>query len=268
MRSLPGQAGDQSDAERRQQTILTRARAEGHVVVTDLVAHFGVAPETIRRDLKALAERGVVQRVYGGAVALETGGFETDLGFRATSHIGEKHRIAAACAARRQGAETVYIDEGQTPVFIADELVGTRSSTGPMTVVTPSLPVAERLAVEPGVTVLLLGGRVRGQTLATVEPWATRMLDELVIDLAYIGANGISRDHGVTTPDPAVAAVKRAAIARSRRRILFGHHTKFGASSLCRFADATDFEVIVTGVELTASDAHRYAALGTPVIRA
>lgn len=264
MRSLPGHVGDQPDADHRQQTILARARAEGHVVVTELVAHFGVAPETIRRDLKALAERGVVQRVYGGAVALETGGFETDLGFRATSHISEKHRIASACAARRQGAETVYIDEGQTPVFLAEQLVG----TGPMTVVTPSLPVAERLAAESGVTVLLLGGRVRGQTLATVEPWATRMLDELVIDLAYIGANGISRDHGITTPDPAVAAVKRAAIARSRRRILFGHHTKFGASSLCRFADATDFEVIVTGIELTASDAHRYAALGTPVVRA
>ena len=234
------------------------------MVVTELVALFGVAPETIRRDLKALSDRGVVQRVYGGAVALETGGFETDLDFRATSHVTEKHRIATASAGRRHGAETVYIDEGQTPVFIAEQLVG----TGPMTVVTPSLPVAERLAPEADVTVLLLGGRVRGQTLATVEPWATRMLDELVIELAYIGANGISRDHGVTTPDPAVASVKRAAITRSRRRILFGHHTKFGASSLCRFADPTDFEVIVTGVELSASDAHRYAALGTPVIRA
>lgn len=250
--------------ERRQEEILTCARADGRVNVTELAASLEVAAETVRRDLKALADRGVVQRVYGGAVAVETGGFETDLDFRATSHVTEKHRIAAATVQHRHGAETVYIDEGQTPLFIAEELLG----TGPMTVVTPSLPVAERLAGEAEVTVLLLGGRVRGQTLATVDQWAIRMLDELVIDLAVMGANGISRDHGVTTPDPAVAAVKRAAIARSRRRILFGHHAKFGASSLCRFAELGDFEVVITGAELAASEAHRYAALGAPVLRA
>ena len=252
------------DAEHRHQAILTRARSQGRVAVTELVALFDVAPETIRRDLKILADRGVVQRVYGGAVAVETGGFETDLGFRATSHLGEKHRIASAAAGRRRGAETVYIDEGQTPVFIAEALIG----TGPLTVVTPSLPVAERLAPAPDVTVLLLGGRVRGQTLATVDSWAVRMLEELTVDLAYIGANGISRDHGITTPDPAVAAVKRVAIKRSRRRILYGHHSKFGATSLCRFADPTDFELVITGLELSASEAHRYATLGAPVIRA
>jgi DeoR/GlpR family transcriptional regulator of sugar metabolism len=251
------------DVESRQEAILARARADGRVSVTTLAPELGVAVETVRRDLKVLADRGAVQRVYGGAVAIETAGFETGLDFRAGVDVSEKHRVAAAAAQRRRGAETVYIDEGTTPQFIAEELVG----TGPMTVVTPSLPVAARLSVEPDVTVLLLGGRVRGLTQGTVDHWTQRMLGELVIDLAYIGANGISRDHGVTTQDPAVAAVKSTAIARSRRRLLFGAHTKFGASSLCRFADLRDFEVVVTGVELPASEAHRYAALGAPVVR-
>ncbi|MEX0427606.1 DeoR/GlpR family DNA-binding transcription regulator [Nocardioides sp. DS6] len=251
------------EVEARHQAILARARAEGRVSVTTLAPELGVAVETLRRDLKILADRGVVQRVYGGAVAVETAGFETDLDFRSASDVTEKHRVATAAAQRRQGAETVYIDEGATPQFIAEALVG----SGPMTVVTPSLPVATRLSVEPDVTVLLLGGRVRGHTQGTVDHWAVRMLGELVVDLAYIGANGISRDHGVTTQDPAVAAVKRAAIERSRRRILFGAHTKFGASSLCRFAELRDFEAVVTGVELPAAEAHRYAALGAPVLR-
>ena len=252
------------DTEARHDLILARARAAGRVSVTDLAPELGVAVETVRRDLRILADRGVVQRVYGGAVAVETAGFETDLDFRAAVDVDEKHRVAVAAAQRRRSAETIYIDEGATPLFIAEELVG----TGPMTVVTPSLPVAMRLSSEPEVTVLQLGGRVRGHTQGTVDHWATRMLDDLVIDLAYIGANGISRDHGVTTQDPAVAAVKTAAIARSRRRILFGAHTKFGALSLCRFAELRDFESVVTGVELSSADAHRYAAVGAPVIRA
>ena len=79
--------------------------------------------------------------------------------------------------------------------------------------VTSSLLAAGALAESPEVTVLLLGGRMRGRTLATVDHWALRMLGDLVIDLAFLGANGISREHGLTTPDPAVAAVKAAVVA-------------------------------------------------------
>ena len=82
------------------------------------------------------------------------------------------------------------------------------------------------------------------------------MLGELVIDLAFLGANGISRDHGLTTPDPAVAAVKASVVERSRRRIFVGLHTKFGASSFCRFADISDFEVLVTDTGLNPGEAH------------
>ena len=117
-------------------------------------------------------------------------------------------------------------------------------------------------------TVLLLGGRMRGRTLATVDHWALQMLGDLVIDLAFLGANGISREHGLTTPDPAVAAVKAEVVARSRRRVFVGLHTKFGVSSFCRFADISDFEVLVTDSGLNATEARRFSAVGPPVIRA
>ena len=65
---------------------------------------------------------------------------------------------------------------------------------------------------------------------------SARKAGEMVIDLAYIGANGISREHGLTTPDPAVGAVKAKAVAVSRRRVFAGVHTKFGVSSFSRFA--------------------------------
>ena len=116
-------------------------------------------------------------------------------------------------------------------------------------------------------TVLLLGGRMRGRTLATVDHWATDMLSRLVIDLAYLGTNGITVEHGLTTPDPAVAAVKQTAVRVARRRVLVAAHSKFGVSSFCRFAEVGDFDTIVTGTELPLDEARRYEALGPAVLR-
>ena len=134
--------------------------------------------------------------------------------------------------------------------------------------VTSSLLAAEALAHSRSVTVLLLGGRMRGRTLATVDHWAVDMLRSLVIDVAFLGTNGISLEYGLTTPDPAVAAVKNTAVRVARRPILVAAHSKFGESNFCRFAEVTDFESIVTGSELSAADARRYEALGPVVIRA
>ncbi|HEY5857003.1 MAG TPA: transcriptional regulator, partial [Aldersonia sp.] len=84
----------------------------------------------------------------------------------------------------------------------------------------------------------------------------------------YLGTNAISLEHGLTTSDPAVAAVKNTAVRRARRAILVTAHSKFGQSNFCRFAEISDLEAIVTGTELSADDARQYGALGPAVIRA
>ncbi|SUD48542.1 Glycerol-3-phosphate regulon repressor [Nocardia otitidiscaviarum] len=251
------------DSDSRQSQILEFARTRGRVDVLGLATELGVAAETIRRDLRLLADRRLVKRVHGGAIPLESAAFESSLEYRSRVDLAQKHRIAAAAADLLHGAETVYIDEGFTPRLIAEKLADRE-----LTVVTASLLAAEALADSDTVTVLLLGGRMRGRTLATVDHWALRMLDELTIDLAYLGTNGISLDHGLTTPDPAVAAVKGLAVRRSTRRVLVAADGKFGMTSFCRFAEIGDFEAIITGAELDPVQAQRFEALGTTVVRA
>lgn len=251
------------DAEERRRAILELARRTGSVDVAKLSAEFGVSKETVRRDLRVLEEHGLVRRTHGGAHPVESAGFETTLAFRTTMHVPEKSRIAEAAAELLGDAETLYIDEGFTPQLIAQALPRDR----PLTVVTASLATAGVLATWERTTVLLLGGRVRGGTMATVDHWATHMLSGFVIDLAFIGANGISREHGLTTPDPAVSEVKAQVMRVSRRRVFTGVHTKFGAVSFCRFADVPDFEAIVTDTGLPVSEAHRYSLLGPQIIR-
>jgi DeoR family fructose operon transcriptional repressor len=252
------------NAEDRRHRIVALARDAGEVDVGKLAADLAVAPETVRRDLRLLERHGLIRRTHGGAYPVETARFETTLAARTTRRVPEKRRIAAAAVELLGDAETIFIDEGFTPQLIAEALPADRS----LTVVTASLSTAAVLSTSTSATAILLGGRVRGRTLATVDHWASRMLAGFVIDLAFVGANGISREHGVTTPDPAVADVKAQAMRVARRRVFVGVHTKFGVSSFCRFADVSDYHMIVTDAALPASEAHRYAALGPQVIRA
>jgi DeoR family fructose operon transcriptional repressor len=251
------------DSDSRQRQIVEFARSRGRVEVPALAEELQVATETIRRDLKVLAGRRLLKRVHGGAVPLETVAFESGVEFRSQVDLAQKHRIAGAAANELHGAETVYLDEGFTPRLIA-ELLADQS----LTVVTASLLAAEALAHSSTVTVLLLGGRMRGRTLATVDEWALERLRSLVIDVAFLGTNAICLEHGLTTPDPAVAAVKQTAVRVASRRVLVAAHSKFGQTSFCRFAEVSDFQTIVTGTEFPVPDAHRYEALGPSVIRA
>ena len=246
----------------RQRSVLETARVEGKVSVSELSTRLCVSVETIRRDLTALEDKGLVRRSYGVAYPVETAAYEPNLVLRQTAHSGEKERIAAEAVSHVGDAETLFIDEGYTPQLIARALPERQ-----FTVVTASLPIASILAERPDVTVYLLGGRLRGNTLGTVDHWATRMLSQFVIDLAYVGANAISRERGLTTPDPAVAEVKATAMRVSRRRIFTGVSQKFAVSSFCRFAEVTDFDVIISDRRLSSTEATRLSALGPDVVR-
>lgn len=251
------------NSDLRQSQILEVTRGRGRVTVAALADELDVATETIRRDLKALAERRLVKRVHGGAIPLESAAFESGVEYRSRVDLEQKRRIAAAAVSLVDGAQTIFLDEGYTP-----RLVGEFVADRELTVVTASLLAAEVFSDTPNVTVLLLGGRMRGRTLATVDHWAIEMLRRLNIDLAFLGTNGITPEEGLTTPDPAVAAVKHEAVLRSERRVLLAADSKFGITNFCRFADVADFETIVTGTELSEAAARRYEALGPQVVRA
>ncbi|MFF1879692.1 DeoR/GlpR family DNA-binding transcription regulator [Leifsonia sp. NPDC058230] len=250
-------------AQIRHAEILDIVRREGRLDVAPGAARLGITPETLRRDLRALERIGHIRRSYGAAFPVESSRFETPLDFRENANSEEKARIADAAAGQIGHAQTIFIDEGFLPQLVARALPDDR----PLTVVTASLPAANELAQRREVEVFLLGGRVRGTTLGTVDHWATTMLQSFVIDLAYIGANGISTEHGLTTPDPAVAAVKRAAVAASRQRIFIGTHTKFGVSSFSRFAEIGEFEKLVTGEQLSPHRAQLFSQYGPKVLR-
>jgi DeoR family transcriptional regulator, fructose operon transcriptional repressor len=251
-------------AAQRQQRIVELARGAGRVDVAALAAEFEVTAETVRRDLTALERHGVLRRVHGGAIPVERLGFEPGLAARDAAMTEEKERIAKAALAELPAEGSVLLDAGTTTARLAELLPGERD----LTVVTNALPIALTLSVRPGLNLLLLGGRVRGRTLAAVDDWALRDLRDIYVDVAFVGTNGISAERGLTTPDPAEAAVKRAMVAAGRRVVVLADHTKIGLDHFARFGELEDVDLLVTDSGLVAEEAARLETAGVEVVRA
>ncbi|MEV8595231.1 DeoR/GlpR family DNA-binding transcription regulator [Streptomyces sp. NPDC052012] len=251
-------------APERQQEILRLARDSGRVDVISLAEEFQVTAETIRRDLKALDRAGLVRRVHGGAIPVGRIDFEPDLAERETTAADEKDRIAKAALAEVPVEGTVIVDAGTTAARLAASIPLEHS----LTVVTHSLPIAARLADHPGIQLHLVGGRVRHRTRAAVDAWALRAYGEIRADVLFVAANGFSVEHGLTTPDLAEAAVKRAAVAAARRVVLLADSSKHGQEHFARFGDLSDVDLLITDSGLSPQDAAAIERGGTEVVRA
>ena len=137
-----------------------------------------------------------------------------------------------------------------------------------LTVLTNSLSTASVLATHPGVSLYVLGGRVRGQTGAAVGDWTIRALTDVVVDVAFIGTNGFSVARGLTTPDQSEALVKRAMVASARTVIVLSDSSKAGDAHLHRFAELGDIDILITDTDLDDDVAAEIRAAGPDVVTA
>jgi DeoR family fructose operon transcriptional repressor len=251
-------------AAERQQRIMTEARRDGRVEVTSLAESLGVATETVRRDLTALERRGSLRRVHGGAIPVERLELEPTLAARSSRLTDVKRRIAARVLDELPTGGTVLLDSGSTTQAVVQLLPPDLD----LTVVTNSVPAAAALSTHPGISLYVLGGRVRGITGAAVGDWATHALDGLVVDVAVLGTNGVSASRGLTTPDQAEALVKAAMVASARRVVVATDSSKAGDDHLHRFARLDEVDLIVTDTDLADDVAAELRAAGPQVVTA
>lgn len=260
--SSGGGTGGRMYAEERQLATVSVAREHGRVEVGTLAAKFGVTPETVRRDLTVLERRGVLRRVHGGAIPIERLGFEPAVATRDRMLTDEKERIAhAALAELPDGEGAIFLDAGTTTKRLAESLPTDR----PLTVVTNAVNLLETLCARPNINVLVLGGRLRARTLATVDAWALEALEQIYVDVAFLATNGFSLERGLTTSDANEAAVKRAVIGSARRTVLLADHTKVGNDHFHRFGQPGDVDTFISDTQLQADLATEIADAGITV---
>ena len=200
--------------------ILQALEAQGTVSVSDLAQRFNVSMETIRRDLKALAEDGRLITVHGGAHRLSS---EPSLSRRTIDNAESKAAIGRKAASLIEDGMTVLIDSGSTTLGLAQALSG-RSE---LTILTNSLPIALLLARTKTIRTLMLGGEIEPNDEAAFGLDTLDLIRNYRVDLAFIGAGGISED-GDFTDYSRLAAEQRAQMAEAAKTAyVLADHSKF-----------------------------------------
>ncbi|MEU4437224.1 DeoR/GlpR family DNA-binding transcription regulator [Micromonospora chalcea] len=231
-------------AQQRQSAILELIRQSGGVRVSHLVSRFGVSDMTIRRDLEVLAERGLIDKVHGGATLAGPGSTE-EPGFAAKSvrQQAEKRAIVERAAALVEPGMAVALSAGTTTAALAARLAEVRG----ITVVTNSIPVADALYQNPRTdqTVVLTGG-IRTPSDALTGPVAEAAIAALNVDLLFLGVHGMSPRTGFTTPNLLEAAVNRRLIGSARRLVVLADHTKWETIGIATIAPLEEADMLIT----------------------
>jgi DeoR/GlpR family transcriptional regulator of sugar metabolism len=244
-------------AERRHE-ILAQLDRDGRVVVAELVAGLSVSEDTIRRDLDALAGRGLLHRVHGGALASapETLPFERRL------EIDREEKVALARAALPlvESAQTLVVDGGTTALEVARHLPQGWAGV----VITNAPPVAAALAAHPRAGVIVVGGRLLKDEQVAIGPVAIDAFRAVRADVCVLGVCAFDPEVGVTTANEEEAQVKRAMIACSDQVVALATRDKLDASSPWVVASLDEIDHLVTdgGKDLTSA----FAAAGVSVV--
>ncbi|QCI63786.1 DeoR/GlpR family DNA-binding transcription regulator [Phreatobacter stygius] len=209
-------------APRRHAEILRRIAADGSVGVSELADFFDVSRETIRRDLKLLADRGRVDIVHGGAEGRQAS--EPALDRRASENAEGKSAIAHTAAGLVEDGMVVLLDSGTTTLALAHALVDKRG----LTICTGSLAIALLLCRAPEARIHMLGGEIDPREEATTGIDAIEAISRFRVDVAFIGGGGLSPDGEITDYSRAGAEQRAHMIAAASRAFFLVDQTKFG----------------------------------------
>jgi DeoR/GlpR family transcriptional regulator of sugar metabolism len=255
-----------SNTDKRREIITQQLAREKVVRVADLSRQFGISEVSIRRDLACLERRGLLQRVHGGAVAVAIGGSARELVSTPGPHLDEKRRIGTAAAALVRPSERVIFDSGTTVLEVARSLSNDLVDAGNLTAITSSLPVVQELGHRPGIHLILLGGIYLPEYRVVVGPQTVENLRGLHADKLFLGTDGLTLDHGLTTANVLEAEVDRAMVKAAAEIIVVADSSKIGGIGLTTILPLERVHKLITGQDVPADFVSALRAAGVDVI--
>ncbi len=253
-------------AHQRRLKIAQQVQDVGSVRVAELTRAFRVTDTSIRRDLEILESQGRLRRIHGGAVASARSQAPQSFQVKGREHPDEKERIGAAAMALVRAGESILLDSGTTVVQVALHLPKALNGPLPLTVVTNSLPVIAELQTWNSIHLNLLGGILLPEFQATVGPQTISNLRRVQVDKAFIGCDGLTLSHGLTTPHMLIGEVGRVMAEVAREVIVVADSTKLGRVCFTPIVPLSAVRRLITDSNAPAKLVAEIRAAGVEVI--
>ncbi|MEF3111639.1 DeoR/GlpR family DNA-binding transcription regulator [Streptomyces chrestomyceticus] len=256
----------------RMNALLELLGERGRVEVEEAASQLEVSAATMRRDMDALADQQLLTRTRGGAV-LSSVAYDLPIRYKRAHHAAEKEAVAQAAAKLVERGDVVGLSGGTTTTEIA-RVLATRpefAEAGPqphLTIVTNSLNIANELAVRPQIKIVLTGGVAHSRSFELVGPFSELVLQQISVDIAFIGANGIEPVMGATVHDEAEARINRLMAERARRAVVVADSSKIGARCFARVGGADVFDTLITDSGARESVRREFGERGLRVVAA
>ena len=225
----------------RKPEIIAIARREGKVTVDGLVSHFGVAPQTIRRDLTELADAGQLDRVHGGAILPSTT-TNIDYAERRALNQAAKVDIARACAREIPNDCSLFLNIGTTTEAVAAELLNHQG----LLIVTNNINIAMTLSANPEIEVVVTGGNLRRSDGGLIGGLAQETIQQFRFDYAVIGCSALNEYGDILDFDSQEVGVSKTIIRRSDQVFLAADATKFERKAPICIATLAEMDVFFT----------------------
>jgi DeoR family transcriptional regulator, fructose operon transcriptional repressor len=235
-----------SVAEQRRSGIIEELARQRLVKISDLSKRFGISEVSIRRDLERLEKLGMLKRVHGGAIAPPSAIAGLSGGSAVPKVSPAKERIGRAAAQLIRPGDRLIFNSGTTVLQVARNISGDLLTTGNLTIITSSLPIVHELGAWKSIHLLLLGGIYLPEWQVVVGPQTVANLANLHADKVFLGADGMTLIHGVTTANVLEAEVDRAMIRASSEVILVADSSKIGGIGLTTILPLEQVNKLIT----------------------
>ncbi len=246
--------------DERRQYILDKLTQEGRLIAKDVSHALGVSEDTIRRDLRELAEEGLLQRVHGGALPASPA--MGNFGQRETIHPEEKIEIGRSAARLVHEGQVIILDGGTTAIQVARHLPSTLQAT----VVTHSPRTAIELIDHQYIEVILIGGTLFKHSIVSVGAHALESIRRIRADIYFMGVTGIHPETGLSTGDYEEAQVKLALSNQSAETYVLASDEKLGSASPYIIAPLAQVTGLVVSHSIDEAILEPYKSIGLSVI--
>lgn len=227
----------------RRNSLRRELTLRGAATVEELCAALGASPATIRRDLLALDQEGVIERGYGGAAIRTVSPAEEDLAIRELQDAEAKRALAVTAMRFIKPRSTIFINDGSTIMALAQQIATLDIE---LFIVTPAINVANILAINSAITVCLLGGYIRRTSLATGGPFTESMLNMISADLAILSCDAFTLRDGMCFHHAEDAAIARKMTDRAAESIALVTSSKFERRARISGVAPDELDAIVT----------------------